>query len=105
MKILFINCDGGGFADHLEVPDGTTVRQLFHQEVGGSNSSSYLIRVNRQPVPLRPGPAGGGPRQLHAHQDRGGLSPFGRSSSSQPPGRSASGRAVLAAFSVSPGDP
>ena len=51
MKILFINCDGGGFADHLEVPDGMTVRQLFDQEVGGSNAANYLIRVNRQPVP------------------------------------------------------
>ena len=25
MKILFINNDGGGFADHIEVADGTTV--------------------------------------------------------------------------------
>ncbi len=23
MKVLFVNCDGGGFADHLDVPEGT----------------------------------------------------------------------------------
>ena len=32
MKVLFINNDGGGFADHIEVAEGTTVRQLFQQQ-------------------------------------------------------------------------
>jgi hypothetical protein len=49
MRILYINNDGGGFADHIDVPDGTTVRQLFDQRVGGK-SDGYLIRVNRQPA-------------------------------------------------------
>lgn len=50
MQILFINCDGGGFANHIEVPEDTTVRQLFEQQVKSGNPANYLIRVNRQPV-------------------------------------------------------
>ncbi len=49
MKILFINNDGGGFADHIEVAQGTTVTQLFEQRMKSASPSSYLIRVNRQP--------------------------------------------------------
>jgi sulfur carrier protein ThiS len=51
MKVLFINNDGGGFADHIEVTSGTTVRQLFHQQMSHGKPDGYLIRVNRQPVP------------------------------------------------------
>jgi hypothetical protein len=50
MKILYINNDGGGFADHIDVPDGTTVRTLFQQRVGSGQPENYLIRVNRQPA-------------------------------------------------------
>ena len=46
-----INNDGGGFADYVEVSEGTTVRAMFERTVKSSASSSYLIRVNRQPVP------------------------------------------------------
>jgi sulfur carrier protein ThiS len=49
MRILFINNDGGGFADYIEVPAGTTVRALFEQRIGGK-PENYLIRVNRQPT-------------------------------------------------------
>jgi sulfur carrier protein ThiS len=49
MRILYINNDGGGFADHIEVPQGTSVRALFEQRVGGK-PDGYLIRVNRQPA-------------------------------------------------------
>ena len=30
--MLFINNDGGGFADHIDVADGLTVKQLFEQQ-------------------------------------------------------------------------
>jgi sulfur carrier protein ThiS len=50
MKVLCINNDGGGFADYVEVAEGTTVRQLFQQQVRSGKPDSYLIRVNRQPV-------------------------------------------------------
>jgi sulfur carrier protein ThiS len=51
MVVLFINNDGAGFADHIEIADGTTVEQLFAQRVPHGKPSDYLIRVNRQPVP------------------------------------------------------
>ena len=51
MKILFVNCDGGGFADFIEVADGTTVEKLFAERVPYGKAQDYLIRVNRQPVP------------------------------------------------------
>lgn len=51
MKILVINNDGGGFADYVEVAEGTTVLELFAKTVPNGNPSSYLIRVNRQPCP------------------------------------------------------
>ena len=51
MKVLFINNDGGGFADHTEVIEGSTVRELFAREVPHGKAEQYLIRVNRQPAP------------------------------------------------------
>lgn len=50
MRILFINCDGGGFADHLEITDGLTVAELFQRQMPHGRPTDYLIRVNRQPV-------------------------------------------------------
>ncbi len=49
MRILFINNNGSGFADHIDIEPGTTVDKLFAQKVGGGDPSDYLIRVNRQP--------------------------------------------------------
>ena len=49
MKVLFINSDGGGFADHVEIAPGTTVQQLFHKHLPGQSPADYHIRVNRQP--------------------------------------------------------
>ena len=51
MKILYINNDGGGFADYIEVSEGTTVAGLFEEKMRGAKPSKYLIRVNRQPCP------------------------------------------------------
>ena len=50
-KILLINNDGGGFADYIEIPEATTVQQLFAQRVPEGRPEDYLIRVNRQPAP------------------------------------------------------
>ena len=59
MKILYINNDGAGFADTVEVADGTTVSQFFADQSPGKKPSDYLIRVNRLPAsadqPLLPG--------------------------------------------------
>ncbi len=51
MRILWINNDGGGFADYITVNEGTTMDQFFKNQLSGRESSDYLIRVNRQPVP------------------------------------------------------
>jgi hypothetical protein len=50
MRILYINNDGGGFANYVEVAEGTTVGQLFDSRVARGVPKDYLIRVNRQPV-------------------------------------------------------
>ena len=59
MQILFINNNGGGFADYLDVDDNTTVGRFFTEKMPHEASSNYLIRVNRQPVAndyvLKPG--------------------------------------------------
>ena len=49
-RILFINNDGGGFADYIEVAEGTTVDKLFAEKVPHGKPQDYLIRVNRQPA-------------------------------------------------------
>lgn len=49
-KILYINNDGGGFADYVEIPEGTTVQQFFAERVPHGKPQDYLIRVNRQPA-------------------------------------------------------
>ncbi len=51
MRVLYINNDGAGFADYVQVSEGTTVEQFFQDNMQGRKSSDYLIRVNRQPVP------------------------------------------------------
>ncbi len=49
MKVLYVNNDGGGFADYVEIEPGTTVKAFFGKRCSG-DPSNYLIRVNRQPV-------------------------------------------------------
>ena len=66
MKILFINNDGGGFADHIDVAEGTTVQALFEQRLMSARPEDYLIRVNRQPV---------APDQVLADGDRVSFTP------------------------------
>ena len=50
MQVLFINNDGGGFADYVEIESGMTMDKFFTQRLPGRSTSDYLIRVNRQPV-------------------------------------------------------
>jgi sulfur carrier protein ThiS len=50
-RILLINNDGGGFADYIDIAEGTTVAALFAERVPHGRPQDYLIRVNRQPVP------------------------------------------------------
>jgi len=50
MRVLFINNDGGGFADYIVVASQTTVADLFAQRLPGRKPEDFLIRVNRQPA-------------------------------------------------------
>ena len=59
MKLFYINNDGAGFADHIEVEDGLTVAAFFTEKLSGRKADDFLIRVNRLPTPadqvLQPG--------------------------------------------------
>ena len=48
MQSMFINNDGGGFANKIEAEKGTTVAALFQERVPNGKPADYLIRVNRQ---------------------------------------------------------
>jgi hypothetical protein len=48
MRILYINNDGAGFADQIEVAEGIKVGNLFSQRLPYAKAHDYLIRVNRQ---------------------------------------------------------
>jgi hypothetical protein len=49
MNILFINNDGAGFADKIQINAELTLGQLFALRCPHSQPKDYLIRVNRQP--------------------------------------------------------
>ena len=51
MRILYINNDGSGYADYINIAENTTIDQFFAIKMQGQQESDYLIRVNRQPVP------------------------------------------------------
>ncbi|MBB01552.1 MAG: hypothetical protein CMJ47_02790 [Planctomyces sp.] len=50
MQILFINNDGAGYADQIDISEGTTINHLFEERVPHGKPQDYLIRVNRQPT-------------------------------------------------------
>lgn len=50
MRLLYVNNDGGGFADYVEVSRGMTVENFFNEKMPGRKPTDFLIRVNRQPV-------------------------------------------------------
>ena len=51
MRILYINNDGAGYADYINVAENTTIDQFFAIKMQNQQGSDFLIRVNRQPVP------------------------------------------------------
>ncbi|OAI47563.1 molybdopterin converting factor [Planctomycetaceae bacterium SCGC AG-212-F19] len=50
MQAFYVNNDGGGFADHVEIEPDTTVSQFFAQRVPDRHPEDYLIRINRLPA-------------------------------------------------------
>jgi sulfur carrier protein ThiS len=51
MRIFFINNLGAGFADNIDVAEGTTISQLFEQRMTNQKPADFLIRCNRQVCP------------------------------------------------------
>jgi hypothetical protein len=51
MRILFINNSGAGFADYVDVADGTTIDKFIAKRLPDHQADDLLIRVDRQPVP------------------------------------------------------
>ncbi len=50
INILYINNDGGGFADTIAIAEQTSVANFFAERIPHGQPADYLIRVNRQPV-------------------------------------------------------
>ena len=50
LRILWINNAGGGFADYVQVEEGTSVAKFIGKRLPDANPADYLIRVNRMPV-------------------------------------------------------
>jgi len=50
MHILFLNNEGAGFADTIEVEPGTSVNAFFAKQFPDRRTTDFLIRVNRLPV-------------------------------------------------------
>lgn len=50
MRVLFINNQGAGFADYIDVAPGTGIEQFLEDRLPGHKTQDLLIRVNRQPV-------------------------------------------------------
>ncbi len=51
MQVLFLNNSGGGFADYVDIPENITVAAFLAMKMPGQDPASFLIRVNRMPVP------------------------------------------------------
>ena len=51
MRLLYINNNGSGFADYIDIEEGTAISEFFNQKMEDQEVHDYLIRVNRQPVP------------------------------------------------------
>ena len=47
MKVMWINNDGGGFADFVDVEEGITLLEFFNLKLPDRRPDDYLIRVNR----------------------------------------------------------
>ena len=50
MKVLYLNNDGGGFADMSKSPKARRSRTSSPSGSRMASPQDYLIRVNRQPV-------------------------------------------------------
>jgi len=50
VKIFFVNNQGGGYAETLDVADGMSIKAFFDRQMPNARADQYAIRVNRNPV-------------------------------------------------------
>ena len=50
MRIMFLDNGGGGFADFVEVAEGTTIEQFLADRLPDQRAEDLLIRLNRGPT-------------------------------------------------------
>lgn len=51
MQVLFINNNGSGYADYVDVAPNMTIDKFIAERLSDQQADDLLIRVNRQPVP------------------------------------------------------
>jgi hypothetical protein len=49
MHVRYINNGGAGFADVVEVAEGTTIAEFFAEKMPGQKAENFMIRLDRQP--------------------------------------------------------
>ena len=72
MRVLFINNDGGGFADYVEVAEGMTVEKFFADKMPGRQQRGLSDPRQSSARGPRLRPARGRPRDHDPHEDRRG---------------------------------
>ena len=50
IKVRFINNDGGGWPQDLEIEEGTTIERFLQDHIEDFEPNNYKIRVNREAV-------------------------------------------------------
>lgn len=48
MRVLFLNNEGAGFADYVEVEPGTTVNQFFSRQLPGRKTAVARLELPRR---------------------------------------------------------
>ena len=72
MQILYINNNGAGFANYIDVPHGMTAGELFEREMRQAKPADYLIRVDSRPAARDQVLVEGNRDFDYTDQDRGG---------------------------------
>ena len=47
ISVMFVNQAGGGFAENIDIPAGTTVQEFFRSQMSNSDISRYAKRLRR----------------------------------------------------------
>jgi sulfur carrier protein ThiS len=50
VRIFFVNNQGGGYAETLDVQDGMSISAFFARQMPNADPEKYAVRVNRNPV-------------------------------------------------------